>query len=105
MEMHWLSLYSVTLDTINCMLLCEYFTYHLQTFFFAVYRLQLEAPVPLPIISDKVPPDLPEYLGRDYHGCINHLQAANLLKLHPDGAYLVRNSECAKGQFHTLSLK
>lgn len=52
-----------------------------------------------------MPSDLPDYLGRDYHGSINHIEAANLLKPLQNGAYLVRKSECAKGEFYTLSLK
>jgi hypothetical protein len=70
-----------------------------------VYRMQLDAPVPIPIISDEVPPDLPSFLGRDYHGAISHIQAQNLLGLHQNGAYLVRSSRSANGQYHTLSLK
>ncbi|KAJ8926125.1 hypothetical protein NQ315_009982 [Exocentrus adspersus] len=70
-----------------------------------LYRMQLEAPVPVPIICDEVPPDLPSYLGRDYHGAISHIEASNLLSDHPNGAYLVRSSKSANGQFHTLSLK
>lgn len=57
------------------------------------------------MICDRVPSDLPEYLGRDYHGSINHTEAARLLKPLPNGAYLVRKSECANGEFYTLSLK
>jgi hypothetical protein len=67
--------------------------------------MQLDAPVPIPIISDEVPPDLPSFLGRDYHGAISHIQAQNLLGLHQNGAYLVRSSRSANGQYHTLSLK
>lgn len=52
-----------------------------------------------------MPSDSPDYLGRDYHGSINHREAAILLKPLSDGAYLVRKSNCAKGQFYTLSLK
>ncbi|KAJ8962708.1 hypothetical protein NQ318_001105 [Aromia moschata] len=70
-----------------------------------MYRMQLEAPVPIPIICDVVPPDLPSYLGRDYHGTISHVEASNLLYSEPNGAYLVRSSKSANGQFHTLSLK
>lgn len=67
--------------------------------------MQLNAPVPIPIISDDVPQDLPNYLGRDYHGAISHVEASNLLSSHPNGAYLVRSSRSANGQFYTLSLK
>lgn len=70
-----------------------------------VYRMQLAAPVPIPIISDEVPPDLPSYLGRDYHGAISHIRAQNLLNAHDNGAYLVRSSPSSNGKFHTLSLK
>lgn len=67
--------------------------------------MQLKAPVPIPILCEKVPPDLPGYLGRDYHGTISHIDANNLLAPHPNGAYLVRNSKSSNGDFHTLSLK
>lgn len=67
--------------------------------------MQLDAPVPIPIVCESVPPDLPSYLGRDYHGAITNLQAQNLLHNQPNGAYLVRSSKSANGQFHTLSLK
>lgn len=67
--------------------------------------MQLDAPVPIPIMCDNVPPDLPSYLGRDYHGAISNMQAQNLLMNQPNGAYLVRSSKSANGQFHTLSLK
>lgn len=67
--------------------------------------MQLDAPVPIPIISDEVPLDLPNYLGRDYHGAISHIQAFNMLHNKPNGAYLVRSSRSANGKFHTLSLK
>lgn len=70
-----------------------------------LYRMQLEAPVPVPVICNEVLDDLPSYLGRDYHGAISHVQAAELLKDQPNGAYLVRSSRCANGNFHTLSLK
>ncbi|KAJ3647326.1 hypothetical protein Zmor_019210 [Zophobas morio] len=73
--------------------------------FLKLYRMQLAAPVPIPIISDEVPPDLPNYLGRDYHGAISHVEAQNLLSAHENGAYLVRSSPSANGRFHTLSLK
>lgn len=61
--------------------------------------------MPLPVISDQVPSDLPDYLGRDYHGSINHKEAAILLHPKPNGAYLVRKSDCANGEFFTLSVK
>lgn len=67
--------------------------------------MQLEAPNPIPIISENVPADLPSYLGRDYHGAISHTEAAGLLYSQPNGAYLVRSSKSANGHFHTLSLK
>lgn len=67
--------------------------------------MQLKAPIPIPIICENVPPDLPSYLGRDYHGGISNVQANKLLEPHPNGAYLVRNSKCSNGEFHTLSLK
>lgn len=70
-----------------------------------MYRKQLEAPTPIPIISNVVPPKLPPFLGRDYHGEISHIEAAALFESKSDGAYLVRSSKIANGQFYTLSLK
>lgn len=67
--------------------------------------MQLDAPVPLPIVSRDVPIDSPNYLGPDYHGHITHVDAANLLLEQPEGAYLVRRSRSAVGHFYTLSLK
>ncbi|KAJ8978752.1 hypothetical protein NQ317_002157 [Molorchus minor] len=87
MERDWNLLYPLTIDILN------------------LYRMQLEAPVPIPIICEDVPPDLPSYLGRDYHGMISHVEASNLLSSQPNGAYLVRSSRSANGEFHTLSLK
>lgn len=74
-------------------------------FYVKLYRMQLDAPVPLPILCTDVNFDIPSYLGRDYHGDISHLKAANLLNLQPNGAYLVRKSRSANGHFYTLSLK
>lgn len=70
-----------------------------------MYRKQLEAPVPIPIICDTPPSELPPYLNRDYHGTISHTEALLLLSSKPNGAYLVRDSKISKGEFHTLSLK
>ncbi|XP_076268356.1 beta-chimaerin-like isoform X1 [Rhynchophorus ferrugineus] len=70
-----------------------------------LYRMQLEAPVPVPILCNEILPDKPNYLGQDYHGPISHIQASNLLNSQPNGAYLVRSSKCANGEFYTLSLK
>ncbi|XP_049818032.1 beta-chimaerin isoform X2 [Aethina tumida] len=70
-----------------------------------LYRMQLEAPVPIPVLCNDFIPELPSHLGQDYHGDITHVQASNLLNLKPNGAYLVRNSKSANGEFHTLSLK
>lgn len=69
-----------------------------------LYRMQLDAPVPIPIINDVVPTNCPSYLGRDFHGEMSHVEANKLLEGHMDGAYLVRSSKSANGQFHTLSL-
>ncbi|XP_071054449.1 beta-chimaerin isoform X1 [Onthophagus taurus] len=83
---------------------CNYL-YPESFFYVPLYRMQLCAPVPIPIICEDVLQNTPNYLGRDYHGSISHTLANNLLKPHPDGAYLVRSSRCANGEFHTLSLK
>ncbi|KRT84739.1 hypothetical protein AMK59_371, partial [Oryctes borbonicus] len=70
-----------------------------------LYRMQLKAPVPIPIVNHEVPNNTPAYLGRDYHGDISHVEASSLLGSQPNGSYLVRNSRSANGEFHTLSLK
>lgn len=70
-----------------------------------LYRMQIAAPVPIPILCDEILPDKPSFLGRDYHGAISHVQASNFLNSQPNGAYLVRSSQSANGQFYTLSLK
>jgi len=72
---------------------------------FIVYRMQLEAPVPIPILCDEILPNMPSFLGQDYHGPISHVDAAKLLNSQRNGAYLVRSSSCANGEFYTLSLK
>lgn len=104
MERDWNLLYPLTTD----ILICRFISISVNLcngLCFLVYRMQLEAPVPVPIICDEVPPDLPSYLGRDYHGAISHVEAFNLLSGQPNGAYLVRSSKSANGQFHTLTLK
>lgn len=70
-----------------------------------MYRIQLEAPVPIPILCDDILTDRPSFLGQDYHGAITHVNASNLLSSQENGAYLVRSSKSANGQFYTLSLK
>ncbi|CAG9764285.1 unnamed protein product [Ceutorhynchus assimilis] len=70
-----------------------------------LYRMQLEAPVPIPILCDDILPNRPAFLGQDYHGAISHVQASKLLNSHENGAYLVRSSRSANGEFYTLSLK
>lgn len=70
-----------------------------------LYRMQLEAPVPIPILCDEILPNMPSFLGQDYHGPISHVDAAKLLNSQRNGAYLVRSSSCANGEFYTLSLK
>jgi hypothetical protein len=39
-----------------------------------------------------------------YHGAIGRIDAENLLRVHKEGSYLVRNSESSKQDF-SLSLK
>ncbi|XP_048518087.1 beta-chimaerin isoform X2 [Dendroctonus ponderosae] len=70
-----------------------------------LYRIQLEAPVPIPILCDDILADKPSFLGQDYHGAISHVNASDLLNSQENGAYLVRSSKSANGQFYTLSLK
>ncbi|XP_066151993.1 beta-chimaerin isoform X2 [Euwallacea fornicatus] len=84
------------------------FTYNMQSrlsLVIQIYRMQLEAPVPIPILCDDIISDRPSFLGQDYHGPISHVEAADLLSSQDNGAYLVRSSRCANGEFHTLSLK
>lgn len=97
-------LFPTSLYSIKCMSVIKYM-YILHLLFFLVYRMQLKAPVPVPVINQEVPNDTPAYLGRDYHGDISHIEANNLLSSQPNGSYLVRNSRSANGEFHTLSLK
>ncbi|XP_060516757.1 beta-chimaerin isoform X2 [Cylas formicarius] len=70
-----------------------------------LYRMQLEAPVPVPIICDQIIPYKPPCFGQDYHGRLSHVEESNLLHSQPNGAYLVRDSRSGNGQFYTLSLK
>lgn len=67
--------------------------------------MQLDAPTPIPIICPTISVNRPDYLGADYHGDITNKQASVLLENQKDGAYLVRSSACANGQFYTLTLK
>ncbi|XP_044740576.1 N-chimaerin [Chrysoperla carnea] len=72
-----------------------------------LYRMQLEAPTPKSVPCTEFIPDQCETLfeGYEYHGLITHIQAVQLLDTEPEGAYLVRRSSSANGQFYTLSLK
>lgn len=67
--------------------------------------MQLEAPSPIPVMCTRIPVNRPDYLGADYHGEIPNKQAAELLENKPDGAYLVRSSPSANGEFYALSLR
>ncbi|XP_065166726.1 beta-chimaerin isoform X2 [Atheta coriaria] len=70
-----------------------------------LYRWQLNAPVPVPIVCDKSLQNVPSYLGQDYHGPISSTETCRLLEDKPNGAYLARDSKTGNGDFYTLSLK
>ena len=69
---------------------------------FSVYRLQQEAPLPIPVLCKNAVPNCPSYYGSEFHGVMSHLDASALLT--EDGCYLVRQSGGANG-FYTLSLR
>lgn len=69
---------------------------------FSVYRLQLEAPGPKPVIRKHHVTNSPSYYGLEFHGVISHLDASALLM--EEGAYLVRQSGVNTG-FYTLTLR
>lgn len=69
---------------------------------FSVYRLQLEAPGPKPVISKNHVTNSPPYYGLEFHGVISHLDASALLR--EEGAYLVRQSAANNGVY-TLTLR
>ena len=43
-------------------------------------------------------------MRRWYHGAVTRVEAENVLRLHTEGSYLVRNSESSR-QDYSLSLK
>lgn len=67
-----------------------------------MYRLQLEAPGPKPVICKHHVTNSPSYYGLEFHGVISHLDASALLM--EEGAYLVRQSGVNTG-FYTLTLR
>ncbi|KAH8281250.1 hypothetical protein KR018_002100 [Drosophila ironensis] len=94
-------------------LMCVYYC------FWAVYKLQLEAPDPCPIRCQRTLPLPPakstaeavnannaacRLYGAEYHGMMGHLEAEQLLANARDGSYLVRRSPHSDG-YYTLSLR
>ncbi|XP_074650424.1 uncharacterized protein LOC141905457 [Tubulanus polymorphus] len=55
-------------------------------------------------VGERVDPNLPLKKQEWYHGSISRVDAENLLRVHKEGSYLVRNSESSKDDF-SLSLK
>lgn len=70
-----------------------------------VYKFQLDAPTPKPIMRDTPIVDHPvDCYGLEYHGTMDHKQSMRLLDDTPDGTYLLRRSPGAQ-DFYTLSLR
>ncbi|XP_069675242.1 beta-chimaerin [Periplaneta americana] len=67
-----------------------------------LYRLQQQAPRPVPIPRKHHVANCPLFYGLEFHGVMSHLEASALLK--EEGAYLVRQSEGTNG-FYTLTLR
>nr|CAD7397187.1 unnamed protein product [Timema cristinae] len=71
--------------------------------YFAVYRLQQEAPRPKPISGQRRLSTCPPFYGSEFHGILSQKDASAFLK--EDGAYLVRESGSGNNDFYTLSLR
>ncbi|XP_068623605.1 beta-chimaerin [Battus philenor] len=66
-----------------------------------LYRIQLEAPVPKPLICENCPVR-PEFYGKEYHGIMGHKEASLLLDNEPNGAFLIRKGN-ENNDFYTLT--
>lgn len=71
---------------------------------FLVYKIQLDAPTPKPLIRLKDVPYTTDFYGLEFHGILDHKVAETLLNNTADGSYLVRQSPDAVG-YYTLSLR
>lgn len=70
-----------------------------------VYKFQLDAPSPKPVIRGSAIVDHPQdYYGLEYHGTMDHKQSMQLLDGTPDGTFLLRRSPSAQ-DYYTLSLR
>ncbi|KAH8416401.1 hypothetical protein KR222_001581, partial [Zaprionus bogoriensis] len=82
-----------------------------------LYKIQLEAPTPHPVLCRQLRPPanntveaLEEHnqalqlYGSEYHGVLGHLEAEKMLAHACDGSYLVRRSPKADG-YYTLSVR
>jgi chimaerin len=70
--------------------------------FLLVYKIQLEAPAPKPILCAINVPHSP--YGTIFHGHMTHKESERILASSPDGSFLVRQSANAL-DFYTLSLQ
>lgn len=101
------------LHSLHCILLDEFIHIWLISlsllgsssfFFLQVYKIQLDAPAPKPIIRQTEVSDAPAHYGYEYHGQLDHKRSEALLNDKADGSYLVRKSAGAN-DFYTLSLR
>lgn len=65
-----------------------------------LYRLQEEAPRPIPINRSETKPiiDAPDFYGLEFHGIIGHREAELLFHGKAEGSYLVRKSPSRKNR-------
>ncbi|XP_063708308.1 beta-chimaerin [Culicoides brevitarsis] len=95
----------------------DYFGNSLKIWKCELYKLQEEAPRPIPVLrsESKEIADAPDFYGLDYHGVLGHREADALLHDKPEGSYLVRKSPNRKNRtdensdnqnsFYTLCFK
>ncbi|XP_005188297.1 N-chimaerin [Musca domestica] len=76
-----------------------------------LYKIQLEAPTPKPLYTNKFLTNhfeneekIPNFYGSEYHGCMSHKEAEELLNNKVDGSFLVRKSPGA-ADYYTLSVR
>lgn len=71
-----------------------------------MYKIQLDAPTPLPILRRLDIPDAVDFYGYEYHGLMDHKVSESLLESAVDGSYLIRQSPGASSDdFYTLTLR
>ncbi|XP_058059508.1 beta-chimaerin isoform X2 [Anopheles bellator] len=69
-----------------------------------LYKIQLDAPTPKPVLCEDDDIMGPTRYGKEYHGTMDHKDCEQRLKDKPDGSYLVRRSPGADN-YYTLSLR